>query len=306
MLNASLANADERKTVRPYPALRIAPHVWAIHGPLGSPTVENQGFMNNPAWVETANSVVVIDPGSSLYAGRMVVDQIRQHTRKPISHVFNTHVHGDHWLGNQAMLEENPNAHILAHPLMIAEAKATAADEWLAQMSKVTDGYTDGTQAVIPAQAVDNDITLTIGGLTFHILAPPKAHSGTDIMIHLREEGVLFAGDNVLSGRIARMDDATFRGNINACNVALASGARIILPGHGPTGGVETIITFRTLLTTLYETTRRYYSEGIEAYEAKPRVKQALAPFQGWVEFERNIGKQIELAYLEAEQADFE
>jgi glyoxylase-like metal-dependent hydrolase (beta-lactamase superfamily II) len=29
-------------------------------------------------------------------------------TNKPIVAVFNTHVHGDHWLGNQAIVERYP------------------------------------------------------------------------------------------------------------------------------------------------------------------------------------------------------
>jgi len=86
--------------VRDYPVDQIAPNTYVIHGPLGFPTVENQGFMNNPGFVITDSGVVLIDPGSSIQAGRMVLKQIRSITEKPVTHVINTHVHGDHWLGN--------------------------------------------------------------------------------------------------------------------------------------------------------------------------------------------------------------
>ena len=96
--------AGPQDVVRPYPAQKVSPSVFVIHGPQGVPSVENQSFMNNPAWVITSEGVVVIDPGSSVQAGRMVMAQLKKTTKKPVTHVFNTHVHGDHWLGNQAVL----------------------------------------------------------------------------------------------------------------------------------------------------------------------------------------------------------
>ena len=65
--------ADQVRDVAPD---RITDSTWVIHGPLGYPSVENQGFMNNPAFVITDKGVVVIDPGGSLQAGRMVMKQI--------------------------------------------------------------------------------------------------------------------------------------------------------------------------------------------------------------------------------------
>ena len=123
------------------------PILYVIHGPQGVPSVENQSFMNNPAWVITADGVVVIDPGSSVQAGRMVVAQLRKTTKKPVTHVFNTHVHGDHWLGNQAILEVWPKATIIGHPDMIKQAKNGADAFWIKLMSDMTKGFTDGTRA---------------------------------------------------------------------------------------------------------------------------------------------------------------
>jgi glyoxylase-like metal-dependent hydrolase (beta-lactamase superfamily II) len=38
--------------------------------------------------------------------------------------IFNTHVHGDHWLGNQAIVERYPAVKIYAHPNMIEHSAA--------------------------------------------------------------------------------------------------------------------------------------------------------------------------------------
>jgi glyoxylase-like metal-dependent hydrolase (beta-lactamase superfamily II) len=100
----STAFAETRGPALPdYPADQVADGVYVIHGPVAFPSPENQGFMNNPAFVVTPEGVVVVDPGSSVQTGEMVLRQVRKLTDKPLLAVLNTHVHGDHWLGNQAM-----------------------------------------------------------------------------------------------------------------------------------------------------------------------------------------------------------
>src|SRR3569832_104709 len=108
--------AGPNDVVRPYPPQQVAAGTYVIPGPQGVPSAANQSFKNNPAWVETNEGVVVNDPGSSVQVGRMVVEQIRKTTDKPVTHVFVTHVHGFHWLGNQPILDALPNATFFAHP----------------------------------------------------------------------------------------------------------------------------------------------------------------------------------------------
>ena len=292
--------------IRDYPVQQIADSTYVIVGPRGFPSVENQGFMNNPAWIITDQGVIVVDPGSSLQAGRMVMKRIRELTDKPVTHVFSTHVHGDHWLGNHAIAERYPDAVFMGHPKMIEKARNGEGAHWVALMSNATDGFTDGTKAVIPGKEVDDEQTLRINGRTFRIYAPGKAHSGTDIMIEYVEDSVVFTGDNVLNTRIARMDDGTFLGNIDACQKAIEIQARHYVPGHGPVGGSEVPSNFKRYLETLYqEVARLYEEEELEAFEMKPLVVKRLAAYRDWVNFDDEVGKHISLALLEVEENAF-
>ncbi len=110
----ALAAGPRGPAVPDYPADQVAPGIYVIHGPREYPTAQNQGFMNNPAFMVTADGVVVIDPGSSVQTGEMVLRQIRRITDRPLLAVLNTHVHGDHWLGNQALRAERPEVPIYA------------------------------------------------------------------------------------------------------------------------------------------------------------------------------------------------
>ncbi|MDZ4254603.1 MAG: MBL fold metallo-hydrolase [Sulfuritalea sp.] len=285
--------------LRDYTALQVAPHTWVIHGPLADPTVENQGFMNNPAFVVTKDGVVVIDPGSSEQAGRMVLRQLRKVTAKPVTHVLNTHVHGDHWLGNQAIHDAYPQAQIMAHPEMIRAATGGAAKRWLDIMDRLTQGFTRGTRALIPTVAVVESQTFSAGGIEFRIHAPEKAHSRTDIMIEVASESLVFLGDNVLNGRFGQMDDGTFQGSIAACERALAIPAKVFVPGHGKTGGREIVGAYRGYLAALLETVKREYDAGKQDYEMKNTVKTAVAPYAAWEGFDQHFGRHISVAVLE-------
>lgn len=306
LVGVLLSVSSFAKAIPDYPAEKVASNTYVIHGPAGMPSPENKGFMNNPVFVITKEGVVAIDPGSSLYTGQMMLRQIRKVTNKPVTHVLSTHIHGDHWLGNQAFSEAYPKAVLMAHPNMITQAKAGADKQWIKLMSGLTKGATDGTKAVIPDKAVDEAFTFKAGGITFRILAPNRAHSGTDIMIHIVEEKVLVLGDNVFHKRIGRMDDATFSGNINACDVAIKLAAKVYIPGHGPTGDVRIAKKFRTYLSTIYKTVKGLVDEGLSDFEMKPKVVAKLKAYHNWNGFKDQVGKHVSLAMLEAEKEMFE
>ncbi|MFN3544373.1 MAG: MBL fold metallo-hydrolase [Thiobacillus sp.] len=296
------AVAGPNDVVRPYPPQKVHANTYVIHGPQGVPSVGNQGFMNNPAWIVTADGVVVIDPGSSVQAGRMVVAQLKKTTKKPVTHVFNTHVHGDHWLGNQAVLEAWPDAVIIAHPDMIKQAREGADRFWLELMARLTQGYTDGTRAVIPTIEAADGQTFRIGGKTFRIHASDDAHSKTDLMIEVVEDRILFTGDNVLSRQVMNLRDGTFRGVIKATQRALDIDARLYVPGHGKSGDRRVVAEQKAYFDILMREVRRMHDEGMSDFEMKPVIEQKLAAFRTWKEWDANLGPQISLAILEIEQ----
>lgn len=299
---SSAALAGPGDVVRTYPAQEVHESLYVIHGPQGLPSVENQSFMNNPAWVITADGVVVIDPGSSVQAGRMVMAQLRKTTTKPVTHVFNTHVHGDHWLGNQAVLEVWPKATILGHPDMIQQAKDGAGAFWIKLMSDMTDGYTEGTRAEIPTVEAADGQEFKIGGKTFRIHSSTDAHSKTDLMIELVEDKILFTGDNVLARQVMNLRDGTFKGVMKETERALALGAKLYVPGHGKSGDRTLVEEQKAWFEALLPEVRRMYDEGMSDYEMKPVLVEKLKTFKDWAEFDTNLGPMISLAILEIEQ----
>ncbi|MBI1283538.1 MAG: MBL fold metallo-hydrolase [Thiobacillus sp.] len=294
--------AGPNDVVRTYPAQKISADTYVIHGPQGVPSVENQSFMNNPAWVITADGVVVIDPGSSVQAGRMVVAQLRKTTKKPVTHVFNTHVHGDHWLGNQAVLEVWPKATLIGHPDMIKKAREGADAFWIQLMSDMTKGYTEGTRAEIPTVEAADGQEFKIGGKTFRIHSSTDAHSKTDLMIEIVEDRTLFTGDNVLGRQVMNLRDGTFKGVLQETDRALSVKARLYVPGHGKSGDHKFVEEQKAFFSTLMAEVRRMYDAGKSDYEMKPVLVEKLKAYKDWAEWDANLGPMISLAILEIEQ----
>lgn len=310
LLSLSLAAvpviAERGPALPDYPADQVAPGVYVIHGPVGYPTPENQGFMNNPAFIVTEQGVVVVDPGSSVQTGEMVLRQIAEVTDKPLLAVFNTHVHGDHWLGNQAMRDAAPDIPIYAHPKMLAAVEAGAGTEWIGRMMSATDGATAGTVPVGPNIALNQGDEIEVGGLLYRIHYFGHVHSHTDLMIQMPEKQVLFLGDNANNHRIVRMDDGSFQGSVSALEAAKEQiPAKVLIPGHGQTGDWQIVDTYRDYLAVLYATVAALYEEGVSDFEMKPQVAKKLAAFGDWPGFESELGKHISLAYLEVEAAAF-
>ncbi|RLJ18673.1 MBL fold metallo-hydrolase [bacterium endosymbiont of Escarpia laminata] len=305
LLPALLIAAERGPAVKNYPADQVTDGVYVIHGPLGRPSVENQGFMNNPAFIVTGEGVVIVDPGASVQIGEMVLRQIRKVTDKPVVAVMNTHIHGDHWLANQAIRSAYPKVAIYGHPNMIAKIEEGEGQSWVDSLLSMTDNATRGTEVVGPNHAIDHGGEIILAGLKIRVLFEPKAHSDSDLMIEIPAKKLLFLGDNVMAGRLGQMRHGTFKGNIAAIDMALKVDAAIYVPGHGATGGRDVPESYQRYLSTLRNEVAKQLDEGLSDYEIKPIVVELLTDYKGWVDFDMEVGSHVNIAYLEVEAEMF-
>ena len=300
-----IAQAAKGPAVPDYPLDRINEQVYVIHGPIDMPNPENQGFMNNPGVILTSKGVVIIDPGASVQSGEMVLRRLKTISQQPVVAVFNTHIHGDHWLGNQAIKEAYPKAVIYGHPRMIELIAEGEGDTWVDLMMKLSNGKTEGTKVVGPDKASNHGDVITVGGVTFKVHHYGAAHTDSDLMIEVVEPSVIFLGDNLLRGRVPRMGEGNTLGNITSVEKALEAGVTSFVPGHGGTTNAGSIKHAVAYLQILYSTVKTYYDEGLSDFEMKPQVSEALKDYKSWINFDAMLGKNISITYLQVEEADF-
>ncbi|MCF6198203.1 MAG: MBL fold metallo-hydrolase [Hyphomicrobiaceae bacterium] len=303
----TLASAWTLKDVGTFKFEPLANNVYVMHGPKEEPNVKNIGFMNNPAFIISANGLIIVDPGSTLQVGEHVLAEIRKISKKPVLAVFNTHIHGDHWLGNQAIKNAFPDVKIYGHPKMIEQANGGNGANWVDLMSQLTNGLSKGTKVVAPTLAVDNGALIKIEDQSFRIHHLSNAHTDTDIMIEHVDSKTLFLGDNSFVQRMGRFDDsANMHGNIKALQHAVALKLDHYVPGHGQSGSADIAVQpFLTYLEKMRVSVTKGYRAEKPDYKIRNDIIGEFAAYKDWAGFDSNFGKHVNKIYLEIEELEF-
>jgi glyoxylase-like metal-dependent hydrolase (beta-lactamase superfamily II) len=286
---------------------RISDRVYVVHGMQSLPDADNKGFMSNSGIVLTDEGVVLVDSGGSAQVAQAIVARIRALTDKPVTAVFNTHVHGDHWLGNAAVRDAFPGVRIYAHERALERLQVGEAQQWLDIFMRMTGGAVTRTKPVLPDHGLEGGETLQFPGATMRVHHTGHAHTDSDVMIEVAEERLLFAGDIIEHGRAVSSDvpqDFDIAGQIAAIEYALSLPVDTYVPGHGVTGAREIPEDALRFLRVLHHSVKRYYDEGMQDYEMRDRVAADLSAFADWFGFDQ-LGRLISFVYQQIEAEDF-
>ena len=296
------ASAFEWPDIQPK---KIGQSTYVIeHGPHDEDSKVSHGFHNNPGFVITDTGVVVIDTGSSYEIGKMILRKIASITPKPITYIFTTHFHGDHWFANQAIVEAYPNVRTIAHPKLISLLKNGEDKFWLELFSKRLGKDFAGTKAVIPNTPAESK-NYKIGGITFQVVLFKKAHTATDLMVNVVEERILFTGDIINNEHFSFMGHGNFKGAYDATQTALAMNPRYVVVGHGRSGKINLIQEFANIYQKLLSEVGKYFEQGLMDYEMKPKIVIEFDKYKNWSGFNNRIGPYVIQVNAELENESF-
>lgn len=215
-------------------AERIAPDVWMVQGEAAMGSSANRNFVSNAGFVVTGNGVVVVDALGSPELGDELVAEIRRVTKEPIRWVVVTHYHADHIYGLQSL--QAAGARVLAHPAARAYQGSELAERRLATSREELFPFVDERTRVVPADVwmEGEETVLRLGRREIVVRHGGPAHTPEDIVVWVRDAGVLFAGDLVFRGRIPFVGNADSRRWIASLDALVAWRPAIVVPGHGP------------------------------------------------------------------------
>lgn len=281
----------------------VTDNVYVMHGPRSQPNPDNQGFMNNPGLIVGATGLILIDPGSSLQVGNKILEEVAKISDKPVIAVFNSHIHGDHWLGNQSVRLAYPQVDIYAHASTVTQALGGEGANWLQLMSRLTEGQTDGTEIVTANKTAKHGDRIIIAGEEFRIHSLLPSHTDTDIMIEHVASRTIFTGDNCFKLRLGRFDgSSSIVGTIDALEYLQEFNFDYVVPGHGPSGSSEqALMPYLDYLRKLREVVTAGQEAELEDYEIKQKVLPRFADLTDWSEFDSLFGRNLNKMYLELE-----
>ena len=209
--------------------VKVSEEVHCFFGALENITKENGGNMVNTCFVQTKQGFVVIDSGPTYDYAKQAYAQMQKIQNLPVTYVINTHDHDDHWLGNSFYKSKGA---LLIGPRTY-EQNVVAGMETRMQRTLGSEIY-GKTEIVNLDTVVEDTLTLNVGGKRFEIQQlVPKAHTKGDLIVYLRDENVLFAGDLVFNDRVTSIRDGSIIGSIKALAKIDALHPKVIIGGHG-------------------------------------------------------------------------
>ncbi|MFF8261701.1 MBL fold metallo-hydrolase [Streptomyces virginiae] len=181
-------------------------------------------------------SVLLIDPGSSVREGARVRAEAERLTGRSVTHIAFTHGHFDHVLGASAFAGVEVFGAVGLDALLASgreELRGDAVRHGLAEeeAAEAVD------QLVLPAHPVSGEWTLELGGVQVLLANVGPGHTGHDLAVFVPgERETVFCGDLVEeSGEPSAGPDAVPRQWPAALDRLLSLGGEdaLYVPGHG-------------------------------------------------------------------------
>jgi glyoxylase-like metal-dependent hydrolase (beta-lactamase superfamily II) len=280
--------------------VKVNERVYALLGPMELPDRKNQGYMVNSVLVVGDAGAIVVDTGFTDEIGAMLAKTVASLTRKPVTHVINTHHHGDHSLGNTAF----PNARILSSEECRKLMESTGA-EWIAMIESLVGRKFPNTKSIPASQTYANNskTEITLNGVKMVFWVPEAAHTLGDLMIWLPDDQVLLSGDIIVNKVTPNFRDAKLKEWINALGEVQGLPVKIIVPGHGPLMSKQDAAVMHRRMADLYAGIQAGVKAGLTDSEIRKNLD--LSEWKKLRHFDEQMGGNINKAYLEIEATSF-
>ncbi|HKG03592.1 MAG TPA: MBL fold metallo-hydrolase [Conexibacter sp.] len=174
----------------------------------------------------------------------------------PLRRTFITHPDGDHWWGNAAL---PPDVEILALPACDRAMRGEAPPRVLNGMAataralsrapgrvgavarrghaQVAPFHWRGVRLRYTDRTVEGGATLDVGGRSVRVIDVGPTHTTADAIVHVPDEGVVFAADILFIGVMPIMWHGPVETWLAALETLLSLDAGVYVPGHGPPCG---------------------------------------------------------------------
>jgi cyclase len=153
-----------------------------------------------------------------------------------------------------------------------------------------------------PLDPVKLPLSVDLGGLTA-VLESYPGHSGTDIIVRVPEQNVVYTGDLLFNGKypVSFDEKATISGwRRTLKEFAALDKDTLFVPGHGPICGQEGIATIHAVFDDIAGQAGKMYKAGVPVEEAQHLyvVPNRFKNLQIWA-WGFTIGSSITILYAE-------
>ena len=246
----------------------------------------------NAGFIVGEEGIIVIDSLMTPSLATRLLSEIRSISKAPIRYLVDTHYHGDHVFGNQYFVP----APIIGHE----NCRTELIEKFDANMNRYTSGRPElipelsQIRMTLPDVTFSDRMDLRLGDREINMIYLGRAHSAGDILLHLPQDGVLYAGDIAFHRVLPAFPDGHITKWLDVMDKTREIDFETIVPGHGPVGTKKDFDEARELMGHLHGEIRKGFDAGKPEEETASGVN--LGKFTEYLGQDR-IGLITNMAY---------
>jgi cyclase len=215
------------------------------------------GGGNTAAYV-TSDGVVLVDTKLADH-GQAILDQVRTVTDRPVTHIINTHTHGDHVGSNQ---------------FFPASVEIVAHENTAANMGRMEVFQQLANRHGLPDRSFGDRLTLLSGNDAIDLYHFGPAHTSGDAFVVFRSLRVMHAGDAFPGPSNPIMDTNNGGSGVSYAETLerAAEGIRdvdTVIPGHAPVTDWAAFLEYRDYIA--------WFTDAVEAAARAGRTQEQTA-----------------------------
>src|SRR6185295_5844975 len=225
------------------------------HGvPIKVITSQDDQFWTNSVLIEGAHEVMLVAAQLTKTNAERVLYEIKK-TNKPLSLIYITHEHADHFLGLEVFREAFPGARIIATSEVVGRIHKVyqeKLDKWKQLLGS------GATTHVVPIEPFDGN-TIPFENSHVEVLKHIQGDTAENTMLWIPGQRILVGGDVVFNDMhvYTAETDRQARGKwLNSLNTIRALQPSVVIPGHSKVGApldASTAIAFTETYLTVFE-----------------------------------------------------
>ena len=245
---------SQQSPAQPLTIQKVTDSLWVIMGPGG-----------NVAVLPTSEGVILVDDKFAQNAPEIQA-KVKTVSDKPIRYVLNTHQHGDHTGGNDALMTAN------AQIIISKQARANMVA---------------GKQPGLPQITFSDETQVFLGGKEVAAKYVGRGHTNGDAVVYFPGERVLHTGDLFVSSGAPFCDTAN-GGSIKEWDATIRKALEFdfdaVIPGHGAVAKRADLIKWVDTLAAVRSRIKTACAGGVADAASRIDLKDLGMPTLGMLE----------------------
>jgi len=197
-------------------------------------TSPDDQFWVNSVIIEGVHEVMLVDAQLTKTSAQKVLQQIKE-TNKPLSIIYITHEHADHFLGLEVFREAYPRVRIIANSAVVDRINKVyqeKIDKWKEILGS------GATSQVVAISKFDGDV-IEFESSKIEVLKNIQGDTDENTMLWIPEQRILITGDvsfNDMHVYTAETDGKAREKWLKSLKKIRTLGPSLVIPGHGKVG----------------------------------------------------------------------